>query len=192
MWTEDDPVNPVLTYGRQKAEVERYVLEKAKGGLVLRLGKVVAATGEASDMLGDWAARLESGEEIRCARDQVMSLLEVDDAVTVFRRLAESGQSGIFHVCGPQPVSRLDLLQTLAGEIGRHRSLAPSITACSLRDFPFTEPRPLNNSMSARKLSAVLGRDLADYRVICRKAAASRFGAPQRAPRGARSGERVK
>lgn len=198
MWTEVDAINPTLTYGRQKAEVERYLLERTGAGLVLRLGKVVATTGDANDMLSDWAGKLESGVEIRCAHDQVISPLAVEDAVTAFVGLAESGRSGLYHVCGPKPVSRLDFLQTFAQEIARHRKLDPRITSCSLRDFRFAEPRPLNNSMFARKACAALGREFDDYGVICRKAAAARFGKGadrtkrgDGAPRRLHSGERV-
>lgn len=199
MWAENDPVNPVLTYGRQKVEVERYVLARAGTGLILRLGKVVGTTGDANDMLSDWADKLAGGAEIRCARDQVMSPLAVEDAVMAFIDLAESGRSGLFHVCAPDPVSRLEFLETFARELARHRKLEPRIVSCSLRDFQFAEARPLNNSMSARKVHAALGRELDDYRTICRKAAAARFAmeagharARKEAGRRTHSDERVK
>jgi len=199
LWTEEDPVNPILTYGRQKAEVERYLLEKTGAGLVLRLAKVVATAPSANDMLSEWFNRLESGTEIRCARDQVLSPLAVDDAVTAFTRLAESGRSGVFHVCGPRPITRLDLLQLLVKEIRCYRELQPKITPCGLRDFNFSEPRPLDASMSPRKLYAALGRHFDDPREICRKAAAARYGGGTSRARARRepsrhsiSGERVK
>jgi dTDP-4-dehydrorhamnose reductase len=140
------------------------------------LAKVVAVVSGTNHMVGEWFNRLESGTEIRCARDQVLSPLAVDDAVTEFIRLAESGRSGVFHVCGPRPITRLDLLQLLVKEITCYRELQPKITPCSLRDFNFAEPRPLDTSMSPRKLYAALGRHFDDPREICRKAAAARYG----------------
>src|SRR5689334_20619533 len=41
-WTEDQPVSPVLTYGRQKLEVERYLLSVPAPRLVVRLPKLIS------------------------------------------------------------------------------------------------------------------------------------------------------
>ncbi len=188
MWTEEDPVNPILTYGRHKAQVERYLQEKSFPWLVVRLAKVVGAGLGPADMLSDWMDKLESGEEIRCARDQVFSPLGVDDAVNAVLSLAEGGHSGIFHVCGPRPVTRLQLLQMLVEEIDKYRDrkLLAQIVPCSIRDpqLKFAEPRPFDNSMSPCKLYATLGRSFDDPREVCRKATAARYGkrsVPQRA-----------
>lgn len=176
LWTEDDQVNPILTYGRQKVEVERYLLEKSSAALVLRLPKVVAAALDADDMLSEWIKSLEAGETIRCARDQIFSPITVDDAVEAFVRLAKSGRAGIYHVCGPRPVSRLELLQLLLEELASYRKFSNQIVSCSIRDFKFSEPRPLDTSMSPRKLFGALGCEFSEPRAICRKAAAVRYG----------------
>jgi dTDP-4-dehydrorhamnose reductase len=178
MWTEEDPVNPILTYGRHKAQVERYLQEKSSPWLVVRFAKVAGAGRGQADVLSDWMDKLESGVEIRCARDQVFSPLDVDDAINAMLGLAEGAHSGIFHVCGPRPVTRLQLLQMLIEEIGkyRERELPARITPCSIRDFKFAEPRPFDTSMSPRKLYATLGRSFDDPREICHKAAAARYG----------------
>jgi dTDP-4-dehydrorhamnose reductase len=176
LWSEEDSVNPILTYGRQKVEVERYLLEHAAAALVLRLAKVVSETPGASGLLGEWLNKLESGEAIHCARDQVFSPVTVDDAVDAFVRLAQEGQAGIVHVCGPRPVSRLQLLQMLLDEASRHRDLPARIIPCSIRDFSqFAEIRPFDTSMSPNKLYAALGRSFDDPRETCRRVTASRY-----------------
>ena len=176
MWTEEDPVNPILTYGRHKAQVERYLQEKSSPWLVMRLAKVAGAEPGQADILSDWMDKLESGAEIHCARDQVFSPLGVDDAVAAMLGLAEGGHSGIFHVCGPRPVTRLQLLQMLIEEAGKYRELRARITLCSIRDFEFAEPRPFDLSMSPLKLYATLGRSFVDPREVCRMAAEARYG----------------
>jgi dTDP-4-dehydrorhamnose reductase len=184
MWTEEDPVNPILTYGRHKAQVERYLREKSSPWLVARLAKVAGTGPGHADMLSDWMDKLESGAEIHCARDQVFSPLGVDDAVAAMHSLAEGGHSGIFHVCGPRPVTRLQLLQMLIEETGKYRELPALVIPCSIRDFKFAEPRPFDLSMSPRKLFATLGRSCDDPRELCRKAVAARFGG-RSVPQGA-------
>ena len=185
MWTEEDTVNPVLTYGRHKVQVERYLQEKSSPWLVARLAKVAGSVIGHVDILSDWIDKLESGAEIRCARDQVFSPLGVDDAVEAMLSLAKGCHSGIFHVCGPRPVTRLELLQMLIEEIDKYRELRAQIIPCSIRDFKkFAEPRPFDTSMSPRKLYATLGRSFDDPREVCRKAAAARYG-ERSVPQGA-------
>lgn len=186
MWTEEDPVNPILTYGRHKAQVERYLQKKSSPWLVVRLAKVAGAGHGQADILSDWMDKLELGAEIRCASDQVFSPLDVDDAIDAMLGLAEGSHSGIFHVCGPRPVSRLQLLQMLIEEAGKYREFRTQIIPCSIRDqeFNFTEPRPFDTSMSPHKLYATLGRRFDDPRELCRKAAAARYGG-RSVPQGA-------
>jgi dTDP-4-dehydrorhamnose reductase len=178
LWTEDDVTNPVLTYGQQKREVENYLLARTQKMLILRLSKVVGTRPGENYMLDDWPSKLEAGETIRCARDQVLSPISVDDAVEAFVRLAEASV-GIFHVSGPEPVTRLSFLEAFIEETSRFRKVQARVIPRNLRDLQrdlnWVEPRPLNASMSPRKLSAVLGHGFDDFRTLCRKAAAARY-----------------
>ena len=175
LWTEADATHPILTYGRQKVEVERYLERLGVTSLVVRPGKVMGTMPGAEDMLSDWVDKLEAGAAIRCAHDQVLTPVAVDDLVAALIALAEGGHTGVFHAGGPRPVRRDELLQALVEEIGRHREITPRITRCSLRDLKLIEPRPLDNSLSSRKLYEVLGREFEDYRATCRRMAANRY-----------------
>jgi len=178
LWTEEDPVKPILTYGRQKLEVENYLSARTERTLILRLSKVVGNRLGANTMLDDWPSKVEAGETIRCARDQVLSPINVDDAFEAFIRLTEVNRTGIFHVSGPEPVTRLKFLETFIEETARYRKVQARVIPRSLRDLQqvlkWAEPRPLDTSMSPRKLCAVLGHGLDDFRTLCRRAAAGR------------------
>jgi dTDP-4-dehydrorhamnose reductase len=176
LWTEQDSVKPILTYGCHKVAIEEYLMRGACPYLIVRLPKVIAIEPGSNDMLGDWMDRLERGVEIRCASDQIFSPIDINDVIDTFIHLAESGRSGLFHVCSPSPVSRLGLLQTLADEMLQFRKIDPRITPCSIWDFDFAERRPLDTSMAPAKLYATLGKSFDDLRLVCRKAAASRYG----------------
>lgn len=178
LWSENDPARPILTYGRHKVAVEEYLMGGSGPYLVLRLSKVIASEPGAGDMLGDWMDRLEQGEEIRCASDQIFSPVDVNDVIAACVRLAEEGHSGLFHVCCPRPVSRIGLLQALVEEIRKHRKLDARIVPCSIRDFDFAEPRPLDTSMSPAKLYAALGGSFREPGQVCRAAAGRRYGVP--------------
>lgn len=176
LWTERDAARPILTYGRHKVAIEEHLMHGNSPCLIIRMSKVITS-GPGVDMLADWMDKLEQGAEIRCAADQIFSPVDITDAIDACIRLTESGASGIFHVCCPEPVSRLGLLRMLVDEIRRFRMLDARIVPCSIRDFDFVEPRPLDTSMSPAKLYATLGRRFDDLRRLCNEAAARRYGA---------------
>jgi len=193
-WTEGDPPNPTLTYGRQKAAVEAYLRGKPAPWIVARLSKVVGSDGATHSLLGEWIRQIEAGETIRCATDLVFTPAHVDDVAAALIRLAVEDFSGVFNVCGPQSMSRMALLQLLVEEVRRYRDVDPRIVPCSIRDFPFLEPRPLNGSMLPDKLYRALGTPFRDMRSVCAELARRSYGGTQsgRAGRNQPSLEREK
>lgn len=174
LWTEDDLPNPILTYGRQKVEVENYLMGKDASWIIARLSKVVGPAGDV--LLGGWMKNLEHGETILCAHDQIFSPVCIDDVVAALIRLAETNCAGVFNVCGPRHFSRLELLNTLVREIQRHVHLNPHIVPCSLKDLPFLETRPMNTSMIGEKLYSTIGTRFQDMEDVCKKVAKERYG----------------
>jgi len=166
--TEDSPAHPITSYGRQKVLIEEYLSANCPSAITVRISKILSTEPRARDMLGQWIDNLEAGAIIRCAHDHVFSPGDIEDINDALVQLAEKGLSGLFHVCGPVPISRIDLLQTLVREVERYRTTASQTVSCSLRDFDASEPRPLNTSMSADKLYAALGVRFRSPQEICR------------------------
>lgn len=155
-WTETDELCPILTYGRHAAAVERYLCELAVPWTIARLTKVIARFPDARNILSEWIEAIRRGETIGCAYDQILTPIDVDNVVDALCCIVEKDLRGLYNVAGPQPVSRLELLQLLLSSVG------PSVTAakvipCSLSDLPFTEPRPKNCSLSISKFAEASG-----------------------------------
>jgi dTDP-4-dehydrorhamnose reductase len=179
-WREDDPAFPMLTYGRQKLEVERYLATGSGSWVGLRLAKVLDAELDDQGVLGPWIKQLAGGQRIRCATDQRFTPIAVDDVVTAIRGLAEVGASGLFNVGGPESLTRIDLLEKLVAAVANERAIAPNIDRCSIRDFPLAEARPFDTSMSIAKLQSVLRFDAESLDSLCRRAARAYVGAMPR------------
>lgn len=173
---EDDPTAPILTYGRHKLAIERHLAQRDEPWTVVRLSKVLDPALDPDGVLGPWIDDLVHGRPIRCAVDQVFTPVGVDDVVEALRRLAAAGLSGLFNLGGPERLSRMELLERLLAEVRRHRDVAPVIQACSIRDFPFAEPRPFDGSQCIDKLRAAIGYDPEGMTALCRRAAATYFG----------------
>ena len=155
--TEDEPQAPNTEYGRQKVAVERWLGTRHEPWLVARLSKVVSGDMTMQGILGPWVSDIRNGRLMRSATDQIFSPALVDDLAGAMIRLAEANLQGIYHVAGPETMSRYDLNRLLVEQI---RAIDPRVTpileSCSLREIPSLEMRPLNTSLSIAKLQAAI------------------------------------
>jgi len=156
-WTEDDTTCPILTYGRQAAAVEAHLAEASLPWAIARLTKVVAHYRSPRNILSEWLDAIAERKLIRCADDQILSPIEIDDVVDALLHFVGSGLTGLYNVAGPEPLSRIDLLKSMLFCAGWSFEAAARIEVCSLSDFDFVEPRPKNCSLSNRKFAAASG-----------------------------------
>jgi dTDP-4-dehydrorhamnose reductase len=175
-YTEEHPLSPVLVYGSQKAEVETYLRGRQEPWLIARLSKVVGTDAGTHSLFGEWIEAINAGNTIRCAHDQVFSPVAVDDVVGALFSLAETGRTGLFNVCGPRALSRLDLLNIFLDAIRSYHPVKANVIPCSLRDIAFAEARPLNSSLKPTKLYRTLGREFKDMLTICKEMSANLHG----------------
>lgn len=174
-YVEDAPLHPRLTYGRHKAEMEAHMRTLTHPWLAVRLAKVLDCTPRSGDMLDGWIGQIDADQRIRCADDQVFSPIDVADVVHALVALCERQCTGLFNLCGPYWLRRIELLQLLIEAIGRYRPIRTDIEVCSLRDFDFVEDRPLDTSMRPDKLQDTLGWRAQDMVQVCARAAQLRY-----------------
>jgi dTDP-4-dehydrorhamnose reductase len=166
---------PLMLYGRQKAEVESFLAARGSRSITVRLAKVVGTDRHVSNLISNWLDQIERGETIHCATDQVFSPILVDDVCAALVTLVERRVEGLFNLGGPRPICRFELLGLLTEAMSNYRFGVPQIVPCRLNDLPFSEPRPLDQSMDVSKLTAVLGRSPVDMAEVCQQAAALRY-----------------
>ncbi|WP_316187594.1 MULTISPECIES: SDR family oxidoreductase [unclassified Bradyrhizobium] len=175
---EDEPQCPNTEYGRQKAKVEQWLQGRSEPWLIARLSKVVSGDRNIHSVLGQWVNDICDGKLMRSATDQIISPLHVDDIAGALIELMEKCATGIYHVAGPDPISRYDLNKLLVGCI---QAVDPNVRAtvepCSLRDIPFLEQRPLNTSLSVEKLQTTVKYPLRSMAQVCREIAEAQFKA---------------
>ena len=165
--TEADTVCPILTYGRQAASVEKYLDGLSAPWAAARLTKVVSGFPSPRNILSEWIDAISRRDLIRCAHDQIITPIDIDDVVEALLFFVNSELRGLYNVCGPQPVRRIDLLNTLLSFCGPHLRAAARIEVCSLSDLSFVEPRPKNCSLSNGKFAAASGLTAAPPDRIC-------------------------
>ncbi len=168
-YAESDPVNPVLAYGRHKVEVENYLTEHVADHLIVRIAHVYDTVPDEKSLIASWLRDVAcDGETVRCAHDYISSVVHMDDVTEAMIHLIEGGCRGVYHLAGPQALSRLEIFETLLDEIRKVRPVEVNVVSCSINDFPTVEGRPLNISMKADKLIAETGLIPRDLRLACR------------------------
>jgi dTDP-4-dehydrorhamnose reductase len=143
--TEEDEALPILTYGRQKLEVERFMASLESPWLAVRLPKLL------EPVLDGWIRDLAQDMVIDCATDQFFTPVAADDAARAIVALIDKGVRGLRHVAGPERLSRRELLRTVVEEYRKFAEPKASIRECSLRDIQLLEPRPLDTSMRSAR-----------------------------------------
>jgi dTDP-4-dehydrorhamnose reductase len=166
-YAELDPQSPVVDYGRWKAEAERAVAGCA-GAAVVRTSLLVHPDPPdhgmrwLSSMLGRGDRVTLFDDEIRCpvmAADLARALWEI-------LALPPERRRGVWHVAGPEPMSRFDLGMLMVAHLGLDASLvdrAPQSTS------PAVRPRDLTLSCE---------RALAELRVRPRRVDAAALASP--------------
>ncbi|MBI5124465.1 MAG: sugar nucleotide-binding protein, partial [Candidatus Omnitrophica bacterium] len=112
-YVEDDEPNPILTYGKQKVEVERYLQKTCNDHIILRFAKIYGSQPDDGTLFTNWISEINKADTIRCASDQIFSSIYIDDLVESIMRIIEGDHTGIFHVAGNKAYARIELLQML-------------------------------------------------------------------------------
>lgn len=176
-YVETDAANPILTYGRQKLDIEQYLAKSGAPYIVARLSKVVDADPMGGGMLGEWMHAIREGKESHCAVDQRFSAIDIRDAVQALIALADGAPSGVYHVGGPRPWDRASLFEALVAAVRRYGDVTPALHRCGINDFPqFAERRPLDISMRSDKLSRTIGIVPRDIQETCEEIARAAYG----------------
>jgi dTDP-4-dehydrorhamnose reductase len=179
-YREDDPVDPVNTYGRAKLMGERRAFEEGQDVLVVRTSWVFGAGG--ANFVDTLLKKVESGaRDIPVVNDQVGRPTFAADLAQAIRRLVEKRVRGVVHFANAGEASWHELASEAIAREG-HTDVCVRPVATS--EFPRPARRPrwsvLDTSLYER-LSGAVPRSwreaLGDY-LDDRRAAASAPPAP--------------
>jgi dTDP-4-dehydrorhamnose reductase len=174
-YTEADPAKPILLYGEQKAQIEKYIQDNFCDFVIFRLAKVFGSTPGDGTLFSNWLGLLDKSDEITCAADQIFSPVYVDDVTRVIEMAIDKNIRGVFHLAGPRAFARIDLLRMLLTCAEKYGCRQIRVVPKSIHDFKLREKRPLNVSMRSDKLVRTLGLTLSDTEEICRSMVEEKF-----------------
>jgi len=149
-YVEEDSLYPLGSYARSKMAAENIVTNSPMNHIIARTQVLYGFGREIRLNFATWVLRrLSAGENIRVVIDQIGNPTLVDDLSESIFRLLQKQEYGLFHVCGPETLSRYDFALKIAEVFDLKADLIErAITA----DLDQSSPRPLNSSFIIDKL----------------------------------------
>lgn len=148
MYTERDATDPPSLYGRTKLEAEQYVLD-VPNSLVLRLSLLFGPTLIGQSTFFDAQCQaLREGAPVKLFEDEWRTPLGMVQAAEAIAVAIEQAPSGLFHLGGPERVSRYEMGCRLAVLLEADPS---AIVKCSRLSIESQEPRPADTSLDATR-----------------------------------------
>ena len=145
-YREGDPVDPVTDYGRWKAEAERVATTAVPDVCITRTSLVVAVA-PPDRSTAAFLGRVTDGTVVRLFHDEWRQpILAGDLAAELWALLAldRTARSGVWHLPGPERLSRLELGLRLAQAAGVDgATVAAAVEPASAATHPPPRPRDL-------------------------------------------------
>ena len=157
-YRESDPVHPLCVYGEHKLRAEQALPAPA---LILRTTVVYGPEWQGKNFIYRLCSTLREGNRLRVPSDQVGSPTYAPNLARAAVALEQAGCTGIYHVAGPERVSRYEFARAAARVFGIDARLIDPIATADLRQ---AAPRPLDAGLISNKAAALLPFPLVGYR----------------------------
>lgn len=155
MYREEDEINPLNVYARSKADSENIALDANRETAILRTAIVYGpGSGNGKSFFETSIDRARDNEKVRLFTDQHRSFLYIGDSAQAVMALIEARPRGIYHVAGPERLSRYDFMLKAFEFLNLPTD---NVESMSLKDLPDMAPRPADCSLDISKLTNETG-----------------------------------
>ncbi|EKD28510.1 MAG: dTDP-4-dehydrorhamnose reductase [uncultured bacterium] len=147
-YCEDDKRNPLNIYGKQKLEIENFIVSHFNNFLIVRLSKVYSSKSENKNFITDWINSLYSGNTLNLATDRVISPTHVIDIANIIEILIKNDESGIYNISSSDNMSYFDIGKKIISYFGFPTEQLKKVTLLSIKHG---ELIPKNTSLNSFK-----------------------------------------
>ncbi len=151
-YSEEDRPEPLSVYGRHKLEAEKIALELQ--GAVARITVVYGLEKNHKNFAERLIQEVQNKRQVRVPIDQIGSPTYVEDVARALVELVTRQVQGLYHIAGPDLVSRYDF----ALQIAQVRQLDPKyIVPVQTTELGQKAKRPLQAGMFSEKFESMAG-----------------------------------
>lgn len=145
--TTDTP-NPIMVYGKQKLEAEQKVLKIFPKAIIARMPLMYGLPKNGLGFMSAWLRNLQAGKNVYCFTDEYRTATFGGDAAQGIFALLKNEGSGIFHLGGPERMSRFEFATQMAVHFGLDKNL---IILSLQKDVNMPAKRPADVSLDSNK-----------------------------------------
>jgi dTDP-4-dehydrorhamnose reductase len=157
---EEDELNPLNTYGKQKAMAEKIITDSLDNWLILRASHIYAWS-QGSDNFISWVIdELKSRREIQISYDQFVTPIHVENFVDILIKLLENDKKGIYHVGEGECLSKYEFVKRIKETFRFDEAIVKPISSEVLNQ---NTVRPKNNCLDLSKIKNEL--DFSKYSI---------------------------
>jgi dTDP-4-dehydrorhamnose reductase len=149
-YCEEDRGNPINVYGKSKLAGELAVRNAHPGALIVRTTVVYGPDPGRRNFLFTLRNALTSRHGLRVAIDQISTATYNRDIAINTLALVHCGASGVFHMCGPERLSRYDFALKAARLMGLSEEGVIGVPTIELAQ---RARRPLSAGLVSKKLA---------------------------------------
>jgi len=156
-YTENDPVNPINSYGRTKLAGEQLLAQSGCRHCIIRVEWTYGLAG--NNFVKKLVERAKSPRPLKVVDDQVGSPTATTEAAGAICKLLPNPPEGIFHFTAAGFVSRYEMARFIFDKLGMTVDLSP----CKSADFPTAAVRPLNSCFDCSKIEKLLDEPIKQW-----------------------------
>jgi dTDP-4-dehydrorhamnose reductase len=159
-YIETDTPNPLSVYARTKLDGENVAMLANPNALIARVNFYGwSMSGRRS--LAEWfVSNLAEGNAIKGFKDVLFCPFMVLDLVDTLMQAIDKDLKGLYHVVGPEAMSKYDFGQAIARKFGFDASL---LTPTSVYDAGLKAARSPNLTLNTGKIASSLGHSLPGF-----------------------------
>lgn len=159
-YTEEDKPNPKSIYSKTKFEGEWAVFAEDPNAIIARVNFYGWSLGGRRSLAEFFHHNLTHNKSMSGFTDVVFCPMLVNDTARTLVKMLQRGLSGMYHLVGPQAMSKYQFGVEIARKFSLHES---EISPKSILSSGLTARRSHNLWLSTHKLSTALGEDLPDF-----------------------------
>ena len=159
-YAEDAPPHPLSVYGQDKLTIEALLAaELADRALVVRTTWVYGRASRGQGFIERLTENLAAGRPVRLPHDQWSHPTSAQNLADATRRLWAADATGVWHVAGPDYMTRADWGRQVARHFHRDPGLIEGVPTHSLGQ---PAARPLAGGLLATRATTLLGQSFWD------------------------------
>jgi len=160
LYTEEDEPQPLGTYSQTKLHGERAVQGANPEAIIARVNFYGWSLSGMRSLGEHFVNNLSAGKQMNGFTDVVFCPMFVNHTAQILLSMLAKGLSGLYHVVGPEPMSKYQFGIEIARKFGLgERQIRPK----SVLSSELTARRAHNLRLSTHKLSTDLGRSLPEF-----------------------------